>query len=175
MVIDRPRTPPYRLLTIALSTCISRIILLTNNGLDLGSKDIPSLFEAVTATVIVSVIFRMPMRHPELPSDDIGRPSHPPNAQVRSPEDDLTLWQFMTVSWMSPIISVGSKRQLNDEDVWSLAWEFQHKRLHDTFRQLKGSVVTRLFKANWIDLVLMCFLSIWDQIIGTSQSKERRS
>ena len=172
MVIERPRTPPYRLLFVALGISVSWIILFTNDGPNLGTNDIPSLFEAGSATTIVGVIFCMPLRHPELPRDDIGHASHPPDAQVRSPEDNLTLWQFMTVSWMSPLISVGSKRQLNDEDVWSLAWEFQHRRLHDTFRELKGSVVTRLLKANWIDLVLMCFLSIWDQIIGKSQRRD---
>ena len=45
------------------------------------------------------------------------------------------------------------------EDVWFLPYEFQHRHLHDAFRELRGSVVTRLIRANWIDLALITFLS----------------
>ena len=72
----------------------------------------------------------------------------------------MTLWQWMTVSWMSPLIKIGSRRQLNDEDVWLLGYEFQHRQLHDTFRELKGSVLRRLIRANWIDLALLSGLAI---------------
>lgn len=70
------------------------------------------------------------------------------------------LWQFMTVSWMSPLITLGSSRQLNDEDVWSLSFEFQHKTLHEKFRELKGSVVRRLLTANGIDLIIISSLAV---------------
>ena len=60
---------------------------------------------------------------------------------------------------MSPLISVGSARQLDDKDVWSLSFEFQHKALHETFRLLKGTVVKRLLVANGIDLVIITVLA----------------
>ena len=66
----------------------------------------------------------------------------------------------MTVSWMTPLISLGSARQLNDGDVWSLPFEFQHSILHDSFRELEGSVVRRLISANGLDLVIISFLAI---------------
>ena len=104
-------------------------------------------------------MFRMPFRSPALSRDSICAPFAAPTHELRSPEDDLTLWQFLTVSWMSPLISVGATKQLDDKDVWSLSLEFQHKALHETFRMLKGTVVKRLLVANGIDLVIITALA----------------
>ncbi|KAH0839283.1 ATP-binding cassette transporter abc4 [Fonsecaea pedrosoi] len=112
------------------------------------------------AAIATVVVVNMPLRDPALSSAEIGRPSNTPSCAFRSPEDNLTLLQWMTVSWLSPLIKIGNKKQLHDEDVWGLAYEFQHRHLHDAFRELKGTVVTRLLKANWIDLVLLTILAI---------------
>lgn len=66
----------------------------------------------------------------------------------------------MSVSWMEPLIKRGNEKQLNDEDVWSLGYEFQHRLLHDSFRELKGTVLSRLIEANALDLVLISILSV---------------
>ncbi|KAK3105474.1 hypothetical protein LTR53_018365, partial [Teratosphaeriaceae sp. CCFEE 6253] len=102
----------------------------------------------------------MPLRDPDLPSKGVSQPSSEPTSSDRSPEDNLSLWQFMSVSWMAPLIRLGSKRQLQDEDVWQLGYEFQHARLHQNFRQLKGTVIQRLMRANGIDLVILTFLGL---------------
>lgn len=102
----------------------------------------------------------MPLRDPIWESDDISPAYEKPDHQRRSPEDNLTLWQFMSVSWMSSLIAIGSSRQLNDEDVWQLSLEFQHRILHDKFRELGGSVVRRLLVANGLDLVILLCLGV---------------
>ena len=61
---------------------------------------------------------------------------------------------------MAPLISVGNTRQLNDDDVWFLGYEFQHKKLHDRFRKLQGSVLARLLQANGLDLFIISILAI---------------
>lgn len=61
---------------------------------------------------------------------------------------------------MAPLISLGNGKQLNDEDVWSLGYEFQHRLLHDSFRELKGTVLNRLIQANALDLAIISVLSI---------------
>ncbi|KAF9636010.1 putative ABC transporter protein [Lasiodiplodia theobromae] len=95
-----------------------------------------------------------------MPTTDISKPSSSPTSELRSPEDNLTLWQFLSVSWMSPLIALGAKRQLHDEDVWFLPYDFQHNRLHILFRELKGSVVKRLLLANGLDLIITTTLAI---------------
>jgi len=102
----------------------------------------------------------MPLRPLQMSRDGISRPFTIPTNELRSPEDNMTLFQWMTVSWMAPLIKIGNARQINDEDVWLLGYEFQHRYLHDAFRELKGSVVRRLLIANWIDLALLSLLAI---------------
>lgn len=95
-----------------------------------------------------------------MPIDDISAVYSAPTIKLRTPEDNLTLWQYMTVAWMAPLISEGYKRTLDDEDVWDLPWEFKHARLHETFRELPGSVTKRVFVANGMDLVRTCSLGV---------------
>lgn len=69
---------------------------------------------------------------------------------------------------MSPLMVVANERQLNDEDVWSLGYEFQHRALHDGFRELRGSVLRRLLEANGRDLVIVSVLGVVELIAGVS-------
>ena len=130
----------------------------------LHTRNVPASLELLTGLSAVVVILCMPLRDPDLTKDGICPPFEPPTNQLRSPEDNLTLWQFMTVSWMTPLISLGSARQLNDEDVWSLAFEFQHSILHDSFRALRGSVVRRLIVANGLDLVIISTFAVVESL-----------
>jgi len=110
--------------------------------------------------ISLAIMFRMPMRDPLWNGQGIGVPSQVPSFRDRSPEDNFSLWHWMTVSWMSPLIATASKRQLHDEDVWLLPYQFQHERLHHLFRQVKGSVTIRILKANAPDLFITSALGI---------------
>ncbi|OAT07043.1 ATPase [Blastomyces gilchristii SLH14081] len=59
---------------------------------------------------------------------------------------------------MAPLIAAGKRRQLNEEDVWFLPFEFQHHRLHERFSRLKGSVLSRVLQANGIDLLILTLI-----------------
>lgn len=106
----------------------------------------------------------MPLRKPALSGEKIGSSYEPPTSNLRSPEDNLTIWQFMSVTWLTPLIGLGSTRQLMDEDVWSLSYEFQHRRLHDNFRELPGSVLKRLLVANGLDLAIITAIGLVELI-----------
>ena len=118
------------------------------------------------AAAAVMVILCMPCRDPSLPPINISGVGTTPSSSVRSPEDNLRLWQFLTVSWMAPLMSLGRHRQLHEEDVWFLAYEFQHRRLHEKFRRLRGSVLGRLLKANGIDVLIVATLAIVQMFCG---------
>ena len=153
LAVDRPVIAPVGLLAIIISILASHFVLLIKSRSDLHIEHLPALFQVILGFCAIFLIVCMPLRDPRLPSQDISPAYAIPTHQLRSPEDNLSLWQFMTVSWMSPLISLGSARQLNDEDVWSLSLEFQHRGLHEQVRELKGSDVGRLLVANGIDLV----------------------
>ena len=145
-------------------TQVSTQLILLIDRSALHDRRLPASLELLTGVSVIMVMLCMPLRDPGLPNDEISPPFGHPRSRHRSPEDNLSLLQFMTVSWMSPLISLGSARQLNDEDVWSLAFEFQHSTLHDCFRQLKGSVVRRLITANGLDLVIISSLAVLESL-----------
>jgi len=98
------------------------------------------------------------MRDARWSTDEISKAFAQPTSSLRSPEDNISLWQWMSVSWMSPLVSIGVKRQMHENDVWLLPYEFHHGRLHLLFRELTGSVFIRLLKANGFDLIIITCL-----------------
>ena len=162
--VDRPRTTAFGLLAIVIGVFVTQLILLLGSRSIFRLRGLPVTLELITAFVLILMIFNMPMRNPQLSSTEISPSGEAPTSALRSPEDSLTLWQFMTIAWMEPLISLGKNRQMHDEDVWKLGYEFQHQRLHEHFRELKGSVVRRLLKANGIDLVITGSLGIIEML-----------
>lgn len=161
----RPRTVPYSILAILMGQAVTQAVALANDFAN--ANDLQRAVGSTTLSLevlAILIIVCMPLRDPALPADKISKPYSEPTFILRSPEDNLTLWQFMTVTWMASLIRVGSKRQIQDEDVWQLAYEFQHQRLHDSFRVLKGTVIQRLIRANAIDLVILTLLGLLELV-----------
>lgn len=165
ITVNRPRTVPYPVLAILVPQAVAHTIVLVDSAGSLGAvKRGNNVVALILALVSVGIILCMPLRDPNFPAKEISPPFSEPTSSLRSPEDSLSLWQFMSVSWMTPLIRIGSKRQLQDEDVWHLGYEFQHQRLHDNFRVLKGTVIQRLIKANGIDLVILTGLGLLELV-----------
>lgn len=160
VLITRPKTTPFSLLSLYSSLLVSHFVLSIERPFAARYESISNGLGFFAALAAIVTILNMPMRDPDLPNDEISPAFEVPDPRLRSPEDNLTLWQFMTVSWMRPLISLGASRQLNDQDVWELSYEFQHRKLHDRFRELRGSVLKRVVVANKIDLVLISLFGI---------------
>ncbi|KAJ1331455.1 ATP-binding cassette subfamily C (CFTR/MRP) member 1 [Microdochium nivale] len=164
----RPGRTPKTLLIIFASTfiCNSISTILAYN--DLKHVNPLAVAQLITALVAVLVILHMPMRHPNISNDGIAKPFEVSNSGLRSPEDDLTLWQFMTVTWMSPLLMHSYRKTLDEQDVWLLPYEFQHERLHLLFRELRGSILKRLLVANTLDLITTVCLGVLEAIANLS-------
>ncbi|PHH81507.1 hypothetical protein CDD82_609 [Ophiocordyceps australis] len=106
----------------------------------------------------------MPMRSPSRNSDDIGKPQLAPSYLFRSPEDNLTMFQWWTVTWVKPLARIARFQDLAVQDVWQLPLEFQHKRLYMAFRDLPGRLVPRLIRANGLDLFIATSLCVGEKI-----------
>nr|POE62773.1 atp-dependent bile acid permease [Quercus suber] len=161
VLVKIPRTAPLSLLFPLAAQVTTQTILLDAtvgklNGLERGL----SITCLILSSISFIVILLMPLRDPVKPAKEISKPFSTPTSSLRSPEDNLSVWEFMTVAWMNPLIRIGGKRQLEDEDVWQLGAEFQHRRLHENFRQLHGTVILRLLLANGIDLVILTILGL---------------
>lgn len=156
----RPTTAPKGLLVLFASIFVTQTILLVDSRSKITASDVPAIISIITAFLGVFIILFMPLRDPTKPTDEISAPFSEPKSELRSPEDNITLWNFMTVSWMKPLIDLGNERQLHEEDVWGLGYEFKHRTLHDGFRDLKGSVLARLIQANGLDLIILTGLAV---------------
>lgn len=72
-----------------------------------------------------------------------------------APDDVVTLNQWLTFSWMNPLIMKGASRQLEPEDVPRLSPTQQTKIVFDSFRSvIASSLVWRIVKANRFDLLV---------------------
>ncbi|KAL4916876.1 integral peroxisomal membrane peroxin-domain-containing protein [Aspergillus aurantiobrunneus] len=160
IAIERPRTSPILLFTFFLTAGTIEVAFTVNRNAYAISKLFNFQLAAAASLLGCMVTLAMPLRPASLPCIEISAVGQKPSSDFRSPEDNLRLWQFLTVSWMAPLMTLGKKRQLDEGDVWYLGYEFQHKRLHEKFRQLRGSVLRRLLRANGIDLVIISTISI---------------
>ena len=55
--------------------------------------------------------------------------SQVPSNDLTMPEDAVTLWSWLTFSFVEPIFGVASKRRVDAEDVWRLSPYFTHGNL----------------------------------------------
>lgn len=49
------------------------------------------------------------------------------------PEDNITLWQWCTFSFVEPMLQLASLRRLEYADVWALSPFYQHKILFEKY------------------------------------------
>ncbi|KAI0468647.1 ABC transporter [Xylaria cf. heliscus] len=167
-IVDLPKRTPKTLLAIYFSSVVCGFITLAT---DFDRTHNVRILQAVAPSIALAallVILVMPMRDPALDKTGIAGKEEYPTSELRSPEDNLSLWQFMTVSWLSPLISYAYKNQLEDKDVWFLPHEFQHKQLHTLFRELQGRVWVRLILANGLDLFIISSLGILESAANLS-------
>lgn len=147
-------------------------VLIVDASLIINNEPVPTVktvarYVALGAAAMACMtILLMPLRSPSLPSFDIGAVGQEPSNDFRSPEDNLRLWQFLSVSWMAPLLSKGKKRQLNEDDVWALGFEFKHRKLHEKFRLIRGSVIGRLLQANGIDILIVIIIATVQMLWG---------
>lgn len=159
-VLDRPRKTPKTLLALFITGLAGTLASAVATQKLSGRTSILHIAGVAIALGGIGVILSMPLRDPDLPSTDIAGRDDGATVELRSPEDKLSLWGFMTVSWLAPLLRKGYQKQLDDHDVWLLPYEFQHRRLHMFFRDLQGSLVKRLALANGLDLIIITALAV---------------
>ncbi|PHH52952.1 Canalicular multispecific organic anion transporter 1 [Ceratocystis fimbriata CBS 114723] len=153
---------PVSLLVIQAGLFAIQLAILLGMPVDYQTRNlvVSWLLNMLPSFCLLVHLLQVPLRPQWILAYGIAAPFEPPSNEKRSPEDNLTMWQWMSVRWMNPLISLGNMRQLNSDDVWKLPLEFQHARLHAYFANLEGSIVVRLLKANGSDLAITTFLAI---------------
>jgi hypothetical protein len=159
-MVSNPKSCPTTWLIFYVLEMVVKITFMTSGVI----KDKFSFFIhgviAIASFASIIALVTMPFKPTILSSDAISAVGSTPSHQHRSPEDNLTLLQFLTISWLGPLLDIGPKRVLKDEDVWKLPYQFQHTRLHEQFQRLTGSVLSRIVEANIIDLFMTSLMGV---------------
>ncbi|KAK7951507.1 ABC transporter [Apiospora aurea] len=174
-LVQRPRKTPKTILLLFLTSLVGTVVASIATQTRADRTSILHLGEICIALGGIAVILSMPMRDPLLGNAGIAGKSDAATVELRSPEDDVTLWQWMSVSWLKPLLRKGYRKQLDDGDVWLLPYEFQHDRLHQLFGALQGSLIKRLMVANGLDLIIITVLALVESAanLGTPMLLQR--
>lgn len=152
-------------MVLSVTLLFANVVMLRDTHLSLAKAHMA--FPPVAALASILIMLNMPLRDPSLPNDGISQPFTTPTVDLRSPEDSLTPWQYMTVSWMEPLVRQAATTRLEETDVWSLAYEFRHDRLHAAFKALQGSVTMRVIQANGLDIIRTTTLALVELVSST--------
>ncbi|KAH7104662.1 multidrug resistance-associated ABC transporter [Auriculariales sp. MPI-PUGE-AT-0066] len=71
-----------------------------------------------------------------------------------SPEDYCTLWQWISFTWVSPLIARGTNTTLNEVDVWEMSPTMQSEPVFIAFQKVNpnASLLRRLWDTNSMDM-----------------------
>ncbi|KAK1242395.1 hypothetical protein MKX07_000381 [Trichoderma sp. CBMAI-0711] len=169
-ILDRPTKAPKLLFLqytaiLGASTAMYAIRFLDRS---LYGIDCFRLARMALSGLAMILICMMPLREPNWGSRDIGQPHDKPSRALRSPEDDLSLFRFWTMSWVNPLALLCRKREITEDDVWQLPFEFQHFRLYMAFRELQGKLLPCLIRANGLDLTIATLLAVSERVAEVS-------
>ena len=84
-----------------------------------------------------------------------------------APDDRVTLFSWLSFSWIDAFIRFGNTQELEPEDLPDLSPTMQTAYLFERFRQLQGSsLLGRIFWANKLDLALDALLTLVSVVLN---------
>ena len=88
------------------------------------------------------------------------------NPAFTSPEDNLTLFEYLGVFYMGNILRRSTEKILEENDTYKLSPLFLHQHVYDAVCSLTASSLLRKYlKANSLDLSIDISLQIFSQLI----------
>ncbi|KIY50596.1 hypothetical protein FISHEDRAFT_39032 [Fistulina hepatica ATCC 64428] len=163
IVVAPTATVPYGLFTLYVASLALAILRLVGDIFDYKAYGIPLpppvvvaglSLHLVAVLLSLSMILTMPM---DLPSSHVKKEEI---GKTLTPEDYVTLAQWMTFSWVYPLVKKGRNTTLKEEDAWELSPTLQSRPIFVKFFDIKtNSLLKRLFWANSMDMFLDMILS----------------
>ncbi|CAE6340042.1 unnamed protein product [Rhizoctonia solani] len=108
----------------------------------------------------ITVILNMPL-------ESFGKPIVDAEGRLPAFEDHCTLLQWITFSWVSPLVALGSRQPLGEKDMWQLSRLMRTRVLMKQFSQLnrRSSLLRKILAANARDLFLDLVLTVLSAIL----------
>ncbi|CAE6434528.1 unnamed protein product [Rhizoctonia solani] len=180
-----PASSPYILFLFAclnlLSACVDLVYYRPKPE---DMYNVVSLMGGIRAIICAAIVFlagRFPVT-PILPGPNVAMSGDPLTSELTSPEDGVSLWSWLTFSFMGPLFALADERSvrssesgkfsLNDEDVWSLSPTLAHRNVfRRCLREMKEkghnfSLLWYLLRANSLDLILDVTLEMYSAVAG---------
>jgi hypothetical protein len=173
IAVSCPRYCPWWLLLFYFPS-IALDLFMIQSYRNLQSSLVFTRYVTISAAVVcIAIVLLMPFRPISPGSGTISVAGTTPTDTERSPEDGLRLWQFLTTSWIEPVLKIGKVRQLEKEDVWKLGYAFQNGRIAAAFRQVQSStMLRRLLKANAVDCCILIPLTLIILFCGMAHASQ---
>ncbi|KAF7319859.1 P-loop containing nucleoside triphosphate hydrolase protein [Mycena kentingensis (nom. inval.)] len=175
IALNPPTTPPFLSFALAfiqfLTPLVQLILRVTEAGdVTLGPEFIFDLACIVAPGLFLWIAGTLPLRH-VLPAPNVAKHTDVPSVSLSNPEDNVTLWQWVTFSFVKPIIRLANKGTLNEGDVWTLSPYFKHKNLFNKYLEYHStypthSLIRFLIASNSLDLIIMVSTEMWNAIVG---------
>ncbi|KAJ1310996.1 hypothetical protein OPQ81_009504 [Rhizoctonia solani] len=180
-----PASAPYILFFFAilnlLSACVDVVYYRPDPKDIYNTSSLLGGIRAVLCGAIIFLVGRFPVT-PVLPGPNVAMTGDPLTNELTSPEDGVSLWGWLTFSFMGPLFALADERSvrssesgkfsLNDEDIWSLSPTFAHRNVfRRCLREMEErgqdfSLLWYLLKANSLDLILDITLETYSAIAG---------
>lgn len=152
---SRHDTPPYDLLAVFVLQLLGDVVRIYDLWAVADSLTVLHSVSAILCAAGLATIFSLPLSDSGLVTE------------TDAAEDRCTLWQWITFSWLSPLISIAINRTLEKADVWRLSRSCRSSLLLSKFKQTPGSTLPRkILRANGHDILLDVTLTLASAILS---------
>ncbi|KAF8522635.1 P-loop containing nucleoside triphosphate hydrolase protein, partial [Hysterangium stoloniferum] len=168
-----PKTAPY-LLTLFFTFCTfsAGIDFVSDVSTPVQIRDLSRLLLSVGLAYLAG---SLPMKM-FLPWGNVAKSRDVPSSTLSSPEDRVSLWEWLTFSFVEPILDLAPSEEdrdnipqtLNGEDVWSLPPTFLHRNLF--MKYPTHSILLFLVRSNSLDLIIDVAVEMWKACVGYAPS-----
>lgn len=160
--IIAPRlTVPYGILAVHGFSCLSGLGFLYAVGLEPANDNsqtpgslalqIINIFITLLGICIIS----------SMPIHLNGEPTIDEAGLLPAMDDFVTLYQWLSFSWMTDFVSIGAVRSVEESDLWQLSHLLRSRVIMAKFRHWRGkTLLRRLLSANALDLGVNFVLSV---------------
>ncbi|KAJ7892528.1 multidrug resistance-associated ABC transporter [Mycena olivaceomarginata] len=157
-------TPPYDLFVLYLVYFVTGVVELSAYVFEYNVGGVPlpgravlwGLSANIAATLLLLLaVLRMPLGVPS------GRTDVSQIGVTISVEDYTPLWQWITFSWVYPLIKKGTTTTLADKDVFELSPNIQSRPVFIKFSSLQlPTLLQKLWVANSLDIIVDFVLTV---------------
>ncbi|CAB4387955.1 uncharacterized protein OCT59_001987 [Rhizophagus irregularis] len=122
-----------------------------------GYELVFSIWNVIACGILLACSLKRP-RNPELKYTSNREISHDTIASI---------WSLLSFAWMTPIIKLGNKRVLSEEDLWELPLRCQAAQCYDELEKMNNmDLLSRLLAANATNLVFFLIIAIFRSVFA---------